>query len=419
MATTIASYDGYFKELYGELSQTIPEFSYLSEQIPFKEGERVGDSYHFPVRVQRSHGWTFESGANSGTAFALNAVKSGAMKDASLAGATFVMRESFAYKAVLSATQAGKAAFGDLFDEGVEDMHNTASVMREICLLYGGHSIGTVTANGSSATSITVTVTAATSSLGMFAQLEGAYIDVYSAVGGTKRNAVGPLEVTAVDWVDSAGTVTFTSVGAAADNAAIVAGDLIVPYGADSKWFSGIDAIARNTGTLFGIAANTYTVWKANAASAGSAELTFSKLTKATGQSAMRSGVGKMTALVSIPTWSDLNNNTAALRRLPENKGKVELGAESIVYHGPTGPLEIMPHPFVKGGEAFVGDLKQFRRVGASDLTFSLGVSGQAERFLRELSDNAGFEIRCLWDQALVCRKPRSLTKISSIVNSV
>jgi hypothetical protein len=419
MATTTAAYDGYFKELYGELENGIPEYSYLSEKIPFREQERLGDSYHFPVRDQRSHGWTFETGANSGTAFTLNAVKSGAMKDASLSGSTFVMRESFAYKAVLSATQAGKQAFGDLFDEGVEDMFNTASAMREICLLYGGHSLGAITANGSSSASLQHTITAVTSSLGMFAQLEGAYVDVYSAVGGTKRNTTGDLEITKVDYDDTAGTVLVTLAGAAADNAAVVAGDLVIPKGADSKWFDGIDKIARNTGTLFGISASTYSIWAANDYSAGTAELTFGKLTKASAQNAMRAGTGTLTALVSIQTWSDLNNNTAALRRLPENKGKVELGAESIVYHGPTGPLEITPHPFVKGGEAFILDLKKFRRVGASDLTFNLGIPGQADRFLRELSDSAGFEIRCLWDLGLICRRPRSMTKITNINNSV
>jgi hypothetical protein len=418
MVTTVAAYDGYFKEVYGELEQTIPEYSLVSQKIPFKEAERLGDSYHFPIRTKRGHGWTFESGADAGTAFALNAVVSGEMKDASVAGSMFVQRESFAYKAVMSATAKGKAAFGNLFDEGVEDMYNTAAAMREICLLYGGTSLGQTSTTGAASSPQTFTITPGTSSLGMWAQLEGAHIDAYSAVGGTKRNSNADIVVTKVDYDDTTGSVLVTVTGNTTDLDAIAPNDLFVPKGADGKWFAGIDKIATNTGSLFGIDAATYSVWAANDYAAGG-ELTFKKLTKASSQVAMRSGSGVMTALVSIPTWSDINDNLAALRRLPENKGRVELGAETIVFHGPTGALEITPHAFLKAGDAFILDFKTFRRVGASDLTFNIGVEGQNQRFLRELADNAGFEVRCLWDQGLICRRPRSICKITGIVNAV
>lgn len=419
MATTMAAYDGYFKELYGELSNTVPEHAILAEKIKFSEAERIGDSYHFPVRLQRSHGWTFESGSNSSTAFTLNAVKTGVMKDASLSGSIFVMRESFGYKAVLSATSAGKQAFGNLFDEAVEDMFNTASAMREITMLYGAGTIGTFNEAGPASTTATLDLTAASSSLGMLSQLEGAYIDAYSAVGGTKRNSNAAIEITAVEWDAASGICTLALSGNSSDIDAIAVGDVAIPYGADSKWFSGIDAIATNTGSLFGISATTYPTWKANEYSSGSAGATMGKLTKATSLVAQRSGVGKLTALVSTPTWADLNNNVAALRRLTEHSGKVEIGTEKITYHGPTGPLEIMAHPFIKQGEAFILDFAQFKRVGASDLTFNLGIGEQNDKFLNELADKAGFEIRCLWDLALICRRPRSMCKVTSIVNSL
>lgn len=72
----------------------------------------------------------------------------------------------------------------------------------------------------------------------------------------------------------------------------------------------------------------------------------------------------------------------------------------------------------VKTGDCFLGDPSTIKRIGTTDLTFNLGVEGQAQRFLRELENNAGFEFRCLWDQAIVITQPRAWTKVSGLVAS-
>jgi hypothetical protein len=38
---------------------------------------------------------------------------------------------------------------------------------------------------------------------------------------------------------------------------------------------------------------------------------------------------------------------------------------------------------------------------------------------LRELPDSAGFEIRVMWDQFMILRKPKGWTKLINIVNSL
>jgi hypothetical protein len=421
MTTTLATAEGWFKEVYGEAVNTVPAFALMRERIKFRDAERVGDSYHFPVRLTRSHGWTLASGATAGTAFTLNAVRTGTMKDASLSGSSFVMRESFAYKAVASAVGAGKTAFGNLLDDAVEDMLETTNAILEITMRYGGSSLGVNETTGAASSPQDFVLTAASSAMGMWSMLENAELDCYDTTLVTQRNSNAAIVLTKAAYDATTGKVTLSVTGNTTDLDAIVSTDVFVLRGMVGGAMDGLDKIATNSGSLFGISASTYSTWAANSYSASSAALTMGKLTQAAGLVAMRVGEMPLVAAVSIPTWSNLNNDTAALRRLTKNEGRVELGAQSIVYHGPTGPLEIIPDAMVKGGEAFIMDFSEFRRVGASDVTFNLpGVDGkiQNDRFFRELADSAGFEIRSFWDQGLINRKPRTICKVTLIVNS-
>lgn len=349
MTTTTTTLDGYFKERYGSLEDVVPEHEVLARDIPFSSQDKLGDSYRFPVRMRRAHGHTFSSG---GTAFALNAVVSGLTQEASVSGTEYVLREQVAY-AVASRAQSSKEAFGNGFDEVVHDMHNSASFARELCMLYGGTDIGTITADpGTGPGSRTVVITEATWAPGLWAQMEGASVDIYSAAGGTQRNSTSAVVVEAVD-VETR-TITL-GLGTESDLDDIEAGDVIIPFNADGNWFSGVDKIASNTGTLFGIAGATYKLWLAGAVACGSAALTMAKVTTGGAKIAVKSGHGKVCVYMSSFTWNDLNNDHASLRRLGESTKKgVDLGTESIKYYGANGLIELKPHPMVKAGEAFM-----------------------------------------------------------------
>lgn len=411
--------DGYFKEIYADqLENLVPEHSVLAQAIPFREKEKLGDSYHMPVRVRRAQGVTFAGPTESMSAFSLNDVVSGKMLDAQVAGSTFVGRESFAYKAVVSATSKGKQAFGDLFDDGVKDLLTSASFYRELSLLYGGGNIGVFGAGGASSTANQdIVLTAATSAIGVWAQMEGAYIDVYSADLSGKRNPVGTITVEGA--TESAGVVTLTLKGSVGSEMAnIIATDVAIPRGAKGEWFSGLEAICSNAGTLFNIDADKYPLWRANELAVGGA-LTMAKVQKAAAMIVPRAGLGELTCYVSVSTWANLNNDIVGMRQFDEAGGVAELGAQSIRYHGPSGIINIIAHPMLKGGISLLGDPKAALRVGATDLTFNLdGVDGSQPKFLRELVDKAGFEVRCLWDQALLLKRPAGWTYLTGIVNT-
>lgn len=415
MAVTESTLQGWFKDRYETNGRDIvPEFSDYGESIVFKKDEKLGEEYVFNVRVRRAHGMTW--GGQTASAFALNDAVSGQTVPGREKGYQAVLREQVAYGVVSRATSS-KEAFGDAFDEVVRDMRNAMSFYRELNLIYGGSDIGTITAGGFGAVgTANLVITQGTWAPGVFAQMEGAPIDVYSAAGGTQRNTTGPLTITNVDF----DTRTVSISGAAADINAILANDVIIPFAADGNWFDGLIRLVPNTGLMHNINAATYGLWRGNTVNVLSTALNFAKVQRGAARVAFRGGMGKLTLRVSPFTWADLNNDTAALRRYAAKmRTEADLGSEKLVFYSQTGEVEIKPHAMIKAGNALLTMDKYFARVGSADMTFRLpGVSGQQERFFRELENNAGFELRQWWDQALVSFKPACSALFTGIVNS-
>lgn len=409
---------GWFKDRYeADGRDLVPETSEIAQSIPFRSGEmKLGNEYVFNVRVRRAQGITF--GGTAATAFALNAVRSGQTDDGRQASYQMVMREQISY-GVVSRGQSSREAFGNTFDEIVRDLTNSFGFYRELGLLYGGSSIGTITTGGLGlVTSATITVTAASWAAGLWAQMEGAAVDVYSAPGGTKRNTNAAVVIGAVDFDTRQIVIT----GVAADLNAITANDVFIPFNADGNWAPGFDVLVPNSATVVhGINPATYGLWDGNTVPAGNAALTFAKVNNVASRIASRAGMGKLVCRVSPLTWGDLNNDVAALRRYAAAvKSEADLGTQSIKFYSQTGELEIRPHPMVKAGEAFVTMDEYFKRIGSADISFRLpGVEGQQPRFFKELDDVAALEMRAWSDQALVTFKRSCHAKITNIVNSI
>lgn len=423
MAVDTSALDGFFKVRYADkMENLVPAFAKAAKVIPFKTGEKAGLNYQFPVRLRRSMGITWAGGADYGTAFALNAPVSGVMKNATLTGTEFVLTEYLSYGAISKATSTIEA-FGSAFDETVTDMATAAAFAREMALLYGGGNIGTVgSITYPNATTGLIIISAATWAPGLWVQMEGALLDGYN--GSTKENdssATAAYTVTNVNTDTRAITVT----GEATDIAALTANDVLIPYGAYGKWFAGIDTITTNTGSLFGIDAATYGLWKSSTYAAGGVALTMAKITAAAAKVTTKGGMRDLTAFVSTFTWSDLNSDLAALKRVTSSvKGGIDQGTEgedgNITYYGPNGSIKICPHPMVKAGEAFLIDPRTWKRIGSSDVTFGLpgAPPGQQPNFFSELPSNAGVSLRCYWDQSLINSKPASACKITGITNT-
>lgn len=429
MTVNVTTADGMWKTVFGQLEQTVPKFALLTRRFPFSQTKRIGKDYQITVRVRRGHGVTFKAGDDSFDAFTLNDPVTGQTKPANVSGSMCVIRERMGHKATMAALSAGKEAFADLYGETVADTRNTLAFYQEALVLYGQTDFGTLAADGTNNATQTLSLTAATSAPGLWAQMEGAKVDVWQPAFAGLRNSANDITVNYVDFDLATGKVSVNVTGNATELDAITAGDVIVPKGFyDSsdghQTLAGLDKIITNTSSLFGIDAGTYRTWAGNTYGVGTAELSFSKLTKAQVLVSTRCGLSEepIEAYISPMTWADLNNNTAALRRLTRNEGTVEIGAQAITYYGVTGATKIIPHPMVKGGEAFCVMPEYVERGGVSDITFEYASSvqeGQASKFLRELENSNGFEFRGMWDNFLLIRKPRSAVKLTGIANSL
>ncbi len=429
MAIDGSTAEGMWKDVFGDLENTIPDSAVLANDIPFKERARLGKNFIFPVRLRRGHGVTLKGGSGAFTAFALNAVASGQTDDATVQGATYVGRESFAYKAVAAGLSNGKQAFADVFADGVEDLYTTAGFYLEAMLHYGQTSFGAFSEAGPNATTATLDISVASCAPTLLAQMEGAYIDVYSDTAfGTKRNATNPILITGFLFDPGTGVGQLSLSGTASDIDAIAVGDVFVPrgfYDSGHMTFAGLDKILTTTsGDLFGISTSTYPSWAGTTSDVGTAALSMLKVIKAAVSIGVRAPMMNeaLKAYVSPMTWTDLNNNHAALRRLADStKGSLDLGTKKITYYSNVGSsIEMVSDPMMKAGEAFLLFPSLVTRGGTSEPTFNLNKeTGQAERFLRELPDNAGFEIRIFWDQFVIMRRPKGGVKLINIVNSL
>ena len=142
-------------------------------------------------------------------------------------------------------------------------------------------------------------------------------------------------------------------------------------------------------------------------------------------QAALSKAVGRglmedVCVLMSPFSWTDLNDDLSALRRYSKDtKAEMTLGTTSISFYGVNGGrLELVPHPMVKAGEAFVLPERRFKRIGSSDTTSRIsGVDGQGENFFIELEGSAAVRLRAFWDQAIICSHPARCVKISNITN--
>lgn len=404
-ASTVSAW---LKEIYAdEIHTLIPEGVKLVKLVKFQSGEKeIGDKYVQPVALTHEFGFTVGSGA-----FSLNDHIAASYAEAQVEGKNLLLRTAVSYDAMSKASN-NKKAFVKWSQQIVGNMTASFTKRLEVLHFYGGTGLGTVSALSDSSGTNTLTISTATWASGIWAGSEGMTLDAYTST--TKQNSTGALTVSAVDL--TARTITVT--GASADTAAIDVGSVLYFRGFYGSEMNGLDKIVTNTGDLYNISATTYALWKGNSYSAGSAKLTFKKIQAATALAVNKGLDEKVTCFVSASTYSDLNTDLAALRKMDGSykQAKGENGFESVVFYGVNGEIEIVPSIYVKEGEAFIVPMSKLKRIGSSDVTMRM--PGQSEdQLVLQLPSNAGYEMRLFYDGNLFCERPAHCVKISSIVN--
>lgn len=412
--TTRSDLNGIAKRVYGDISRAIPAWAEMQKGIPFKQRAKIGSEYEELVILRRPQGITTNK-TGAGTIYALNDARAPKSEPARVSGTEIIMRDQVAYGLAAAAQKSGPAAYESAVAEillGLQEQHR---YFLEVMMLYGQSSdgIGRIESVSGAGTTRDWVITKAQWAPGLWVQAENATLDVWTNHSGTQRNTNAQVVVTAVNT----DTRTVSVSGNATDLTAIVAGDMIVFRGQDAEAFYGADAIVSNTGSLFGISAATYSLWKGNTRSVGTAPLTLAVLHSGVTQAAVKGGLGDMRVLLNTFAWQDLIDDQGALRRFAgETKKEYVQGAEAISFYGSNGgKLEIMPHPMVKCGDAFAFCMEDWIRGGESDITNALpGTSN--EDFFHEISNQSGFEIRNFSSQFLLCKRPARQVKFTNIL---
>ena len=388
-ANTLDNLNGLYKKVYdGKLENLIPDGVKLLNAIKFvKKEKRPGADYNQSVILGMEHGVSFAEPDEG--AFALNPPISGVIKQASIKGYQMVLRSAMAFDTMFAADSAGERAFEESTKYIFQAMMDSMSKKLEIRLFYGQSGLASIDAPVGNV----LPISAGEWAPGIWGGAENMRLEIYSA-GDVLR---GDCKVVSVDFDNQTITVDALPAG-------VVATDVIFEYGSKGKEMAGLHKIITNTGSLFGISASQYSLWKGNSHAVGGT-LTFNMLAKGLAKPVAKGLQSDVTVYVNPAAWADLMTEQAGTRRFDVSykSGTAQNGFEALEFYSQNGKMTIVSSIFVKEGFAYAINHEQFLRVGSTDLTFKNPLSN--EDFFHLLENNAGVGIRCYTNQALFCNK--------------
>lgn len=396
---TLNSLNGNFKKVYADdLVKLIPQSVKIWYEMDFIPADKQGGlNYNVPVVLQNEHGITY--GGGDGEAFALNAPVAGTIKQATVQGVEMVLRSMISYGAA-SRAEKSEGAFVRTTKHVVSSMKESLDKKLEAQGLYGQVGLGKVDAETASTT---VTIKDAEFAPGLWTGAEGMRIEFYN---GATKQAEACISGVSIENK----TLTLDTAVTVADGADIF------EKGAKSKEFAGIHKVLTNAGSLFGIDASQYNLWKSFEYDVAGA-FSFNKIQLGLAGAAGKGLDEDIDLYISNDSFAKLANDQAALRRhdssYKSEEGKV--GNKALTYYGQTGDIRIHPHSMVKEGYAYGLTIDNWEKVGSSDVTFR--IPGSDEEFFRHLSDHAGYELRAYADVAIICHKPNKQVLFKGISN--
>ena len=176
------------KTVFGHAPETlVPNIAKIQQDIDFSEADKLGDFFEQPVRLALPGGFTRAKGDGTAGAFTLNGAIAGAQKKAKVYGYQLTLQDQLAYEDLNKAANAGNQAYKSAMSFFWEGMQLSMRKMLEIMCLYGNVGIGNVGAysasNASYGSQPTITIALADWAPQLWSGLEGALIDVISALG--------------------------------------------------------------------------------------------------------------------------------------------------------------------------------------------------------------------------------------------
>lgn len=311
------------------------------------------------------------------------------------------MRSLLGYTSA-SRAQNSAAAFEDATKYLVANMLRSMHKRIEIETLYGSHHLGAI----ASVSSNTLTISDAEWAPGIWAGGEKMPIEIRTSAGVLR----GPANISGVDMDLKALTLDSMPSG-------VIATDVLHFAGAYGNEFAGLRKIMSNTGSLFGIDASQYSLWKGNTYAA-SGVLSLEKIELAIARAVEKGLDSDVVCIVNPSVFSVLVADEAALRKYDASYKPEEAqnGFSKLKFHAMNGAITIEPSVYCKQGEAFIIDPKVLVRVGSSDITFKR--PGNKEDFFRDVENSAAYELRAWTDMAIFTHAPGRHVLVTGITLS-
>lgn len=408
MADVVESLNEIAKEVFGKdgVNDLVPNQNRIQQELAFTNKQAYGLKYVETIRLGYPAGFTHQAADGSGGAFALNDATAGTRKRIEVQGEQILLKDQFSYEDGGRIAEGGKRAFASFQSEIFEPMQRSMRKRLETQLLYGGMGIGVVESYASGDPSITIS--ADYWAEGIWAGLEGAALITYSADGSTARNAGTPVTISSINLETRKLTLSGTL-------SSTVATDVIWWGGAKGEEMNGIHKIMTNTGSIFGVSASTYTLWKGTE-QAVAGNFSFAKM-KAGITKAFNLGLDDDLCLfISPEAWSQLVDDIQALRRTTSGSDikKLEMGHEELVYHSLNGMTKVLPSNFVWKSFGYGLCKKDWKRIGAADVTFNTP-GMPSEKLFHHLESKAGIEVRSYTNQATYTKRPAASVLFKTI----
>lgn len=407
MANTPTTLASRFKQKFNkDVTQAVPLTADIIKRCEFRQDLATGASAEFDVQLSLENGFTQGTGK-----YALNGAVDQVAKRASVTGYSLMLQSEVSYDAVTRA-KTDDRAFARFASSKFIPMIDAFRNREEYHCMMGRHTgLGRVTGNSSG----TLTIRADTWIPTLAASAIGATIVAYDAAmtattaGGSQHN--GDLTVSAVD-VD-ARTITVTGT-----NSSVVSGDYLYfkgDYSTSSR--IGLLAIGLNSGSLWGIDASSYPLWRGNSYTM-TTTITLGHILAAAAKSAAKGCAGvKLVCHVPVDGFQRLVNDEAALVRHKASR-ELENGTEKLTFYGATGQIEVVPHLYIPNGYAVLWPEDFTYILGSTEATNQLNpetndeihnVPGYSSKEMRMFSDTCG----------VFCEKPGFITVIYRSDNGV
>lgn len=383
--TTIASR---LKEVYPQgVSVLVPSANELhGKRLKFRQDLENGKQTVFDIQLSGSQGFTVGTGEVT-----LNGAVAQESASATITGFTVVLQDNVSYDAITRA-KTSKQAFATFNDKKyIPSAESYRTRLELLAMGYGRQGLGIVSANSSGV----LTITPASWCSAMLLTCKNAVVEAFTS-GGTQHN--GDLTLSSISTTNHTITVTGTS-------SAVVANDIIYLKGHRTNSPYGLIDIAKNTGTLYGISAATQDLWAGNSYDVGTSALTLGKVSMASALAADKGCNEKLTCLVPNKAFQAMVNDQAALREYGANYNgkKAETGFESIVFHGATGIIEIVPYMFSKEGEFVMFPERWVYLIGSEEMTNQVGQSGD---IYFDLESTSAKQLRWYSDWTVFSERP-------------